>query len=216
MNRNTIVITVLSIIAIFGLLFGVYYATNTPEAPVLVESMKTVNPGDHTKWAKNSKNVLVEYFDLQCPACKAYHDIIKSQIETSPEITGKITFVHRHFPLYQAHPNAQSAAYAAEAAGKQGKFFEMVDAIFAQQQEWSQMSNPSDTFLKIATELELDLPQFKRDLSSQAVKDKVASDAQSGNAVGVSSTPTFYLNGQKLSNINSFEEFKILLSETAK
>jgi protein-disulfide isomerase len=124
--------------------------------------------------------------------------------------------VYRHFPLYNIHSNAQAAAYTAEAAGKQGKFFEMVDLLFAGQDEWSKKGNPEPYFLDLATKLKLDLAQYKEDVTSPEVKAKVTADAASGNEAGVSSTPSFYLDGQKLDTVKSFDEFMTLLEETGK
>ena len=86
------------------------------------------------------KNILVEYSDLECPACQNAHNIIKS-IEASGsadfEITKKVTFVYRHFPLFQIHTKVNVAAYASEAAAKQGKFWEMTDILFKNQKTWA-------------------------------------------------------------------------------
>lgn len=215
MMNNKVIIALTSIVVIFGFLYGVYAFTNKPVQTDFPEITK-ISSTDHVKWAKNSKNVLVEYSDLQCPACKSFHEIIQKDIETDKTITENISFVYRHFPLDNIHPYARDAAYAAEAAGKQNKFFEMSDKLFANQEVWSKQANHNATFIQYAKELKLDVDKFQKDMDSKEVKERVQNDFISGNNAQVDSTPTFYLNGKKLTNISSFEEFKKLLQDTAK
>jgi len=212
MNKNTIIISVISILGIFLLLFGVYKLISQPVQTDFSQAKK-LKANDHIKWSPERKNILVEYSDLQCPSCKGAHDFLKT-IEASGsadfEITNKVTFVFRHFPLYQIHDKAYTAAYAAEASGIQGKFWEMVDMLFTNQQTWSTNNNPKDLFLKYAKELQLDVEQFKKDSDSTAVKNRVSEDLREAEQMGVNSTPTFFLNGQKV-DVNSYEEFKTKL-----
>lgn len=215
MNKNTIIITIISVIVIFGFLIGVYILTNSSSSSgTISKEAQTVTLADHVKWSPEKKNILVEYSDLQCPACKAFHDMIKNQIEASGSanvgITKKVTFIYRHFPLDQ-HPFSHDAAYAAEAAGKQGKFYEMSNLLFANQETWSKSVNPKENFVKYAQQLSLNVDQFKKDSDSQEVKNKVNQDYQSGIQAGVNSTPSFYLNGKKLDNVASFSDFIQLL-----
>ncbi|OGK17540.1 hypothetical protein A2774_00965 [Candidatus Roizmanbacteria bacterium RIFCSPHIGHO2_01_FULL_39_12c] len=203
-----IVIAALSIIAVFAFLLIAYNLTNTPSAPAFPEVSK-IKSSDQIKWATDSANVLVEYSDLQCPACQSFQQFIQKEIESSGsanrDVTNKITFVYRHFPLVQ-HQHAQNAAYAAEAAGKQGKFFEFIDIAFIKQKDWAESSKAIEIFESYAKELGLDLEKFRIDRDSQEVKNKVQADLLSGEQAGVNSTPTFYLNGKKLGPINSFDQ----------
>lgn len=216
---NKIIIGVASVLATIGFLFLVYQITNKPTVSSFPDVSK-ISVNDHIKWSPEKKNILVEYSDLQCPACKAFHNLIKAMEGNSSgsspsaefKIGQKVTFVYRHFPLAQ-HENADEAAYAAEAAGKQGKFYEMTDKLFETQDDWSKDSDPKKKFVTYAGELKLDLDQFKKDMESKAVKDKVKADLNSGTKFQVLATPTFYLNGEKLDNIRSFEEFSKLLEE---
>ncbi len=217
MNKNTIIISIVSVLAIFGFLGLVYFATNKPAQPQVYAQVNTLAPDDHITWSKAKKNLLVEYSDLQCPACRAYHDVIKEQIESDKSITDKITLVYRHFPLTSLHVFAKDAAYSAEAAGKQGKFFEMANLMFDTQDEWENSKNSHDVqeyFFGLAKELKLNLDTYQADVKSDAVKQRVQRDIDSGNAVNVQATPTFFLNGEKLDNIRSFDDFKKLLQNT--
>jgi len=201
------------IILTFILLFGAYYLTSKPQQTTFPQ-LAEVKSDDHIKWASESAHILIEYSDFQCPACGSYSGLIES-LDADEEFVSKvktnIAFVYRHFPLDNAHPNARVAAYAAEAAGSQDKFFEMHDLLFANQSEWSESTNPEEMFKEYATELELDLEQFEIDSKSSEVKDRVQSDYRSGLDVDVPGTPTFYLDGNKLQNPNSAEDFKELL-----
>lgn len=155
---------------------------------------------------KNAKTTLVEYSDYECPACALFYPVVKQIVDQNPD---KLVFVYRNFPLPQ-HQNALSAAYAAEAAGKQGKFWEMHDLLFTNQNTWASQSSTTarDTFIGYATQLGLNIDQFQKDMDSQAVKDKVETDYQSGVKSGVGATPTFYLNGSKMAPPTSLNGFQ--------
>lgn len=210
MNKNTIIISVVSVIGTFLLLFGVYKLINQPVQTDFPQT-KQIKEDDHLKWRidKDSKNFLIEYSDLQCPSCKGAHDFLKIiEASNSPDfiITKKVTFVFRYFPLYQIHSNANIAAYAAEAAGIQNKFWEMSDLLFDNQTSWSNSSNPQKEYFDgYARKLGLDLAKFQKDITSNEVKNRVARDLTEGGQVGVDSTPTFFLNGQKV-DVNSYQE----------
>ncbi len=187
-------------LALFLILFLVYKSL-TPQPPEKQQEYLKVKNTDHTTWAKKGKATLIEYSDLQCPACKSFHEIFKKIEATNsayPEITKNIKFVYRHFPLTSIHKNALKAAFAAEAAGEQGKFFEMVDLLFDTQKQWSNLSNPTSHFIDLAKKLNLNIEKFEKDLNSEKVKQKVYSDMQSGEKLRVFATPTFFLNGKRL------------------
>jgi len=208
MNKNTIIISVISVLGTFLLLYGVYKLINQPVITDFPQT-KQLKTSDHIKWSHKKKNILVEYSDFQCPSCKSAHDFLKT-VEASGsadfDITKKITFVYRYFPLYQIHDKANISAHVAEAAGIQGKFWEMSDLLFDNQQSWSTSNDPqNEFFLKYATELKLNIDQFKNDLNSAVVKDRVNFDLKEAEQIGVDSTPTFFLNGQKV-DVSSYQE----------
>lgn len=213
MNKNTIIISIVSVLGTFLLLFGVYKLINQPVQTDFPQT-KQLKADDHIKWSGLKKNLLIEYSDLQCPSCKNVHDILKT-IEASGSadfsITKKVTFVYRYLPLYQIHDKAYLSAYAAEAAAKQGKFWEMTDLLFDNQQIWEKSNDPQqEYFLNYAKELKLDVDQFKKDSDSLVVKNRIAEDLNSAEQMGINSTPTFFLNGQKV-DVNSFDELKQVL-----
>lgn len=196
------------IILIGGVVLMAYIATKPAVLPTqaLVESHAT------HEWftgPENAKVTLVEYSDFQCPACAAYYPLVK---QLSQEYTSKIKVVYRYFPLRRIHRNADVAAYSAEAAGLQGKFWEMHDILFEKQTEWENSNSVSDLVFNYAKILSLNLERFKTDMNAQATKDKVEADLQSGIQSQVQGTPTFFLNGQQIQNPKSYEEFKTLIN----
>ncbi len=206
MNLKNILIAAGSIITIFVFLFFIYKLTNSPIKTEFPE-INIVKTQDHKKWNLQSKNIIVEYSDYVCPACNSLHSFLNELEKTA---TPNAQLVFRHFPLYQIHPESSNAAYAAEAAFIQGKFWEMSDLIFDNQAEWNKLTQPESYFINLAKKLSLDLDKFKKDMASQAVKDRVQSDLSEGEKIGINSTPSLFLNGKKV-EVNSNEELKKLL-----
>lgn len=160
--------------------------------------------GDWVRGSSEAKVVVVEYSDFQCPACAAYEPVIDRMLE---ELGQDVALVYRHFPLTSIHPNAMLAAQAAEAAGRQGKFWEMHDKLFLQQTVWSEAQDPTDLFIEYAAGVGVNQDTFRVDLNSDEVKAAVAEDLNSGQQLGVQATPTFYVNGKKMPNVRSYNEF---------
>lgn len=159
----------------------------------------------------DSSVVLVEYADFQCPACGSYHPILKQLKEVYGD---RVSFVFRHFPLTQIHRQAELAGIAAEAAGLQGKFWEMHDMLFENQREWSNNSDAEEIFIDYARELSLDTNKFKSDLDVRELRNKVRDQASGGTRSGVRGTPSFFLNGDKINNPRNFDDFSRLLDAT--
>ncbi|KKQ37902.1 MAG: DSBA oxidoreductase [Candidatus Roizmanbacteria bacterium GW2011_GWA2_37_7] len=197
----------------FAFLLGAYYLTSKPKNTFFPQLTK-VQKDDHVKWATESANILVEYSDFQCPACSKYTGLLKSlekDEEFANQVESKVAFVYRHFPLDRIHPYARVAAQAAEAAGIQGKFFEMHDLLFTRQKVWSESDKPEELFKEYANELGLNVEKFEADITSSEISDQIQKDYRSGLEVEVAGTPTFYLNGYKLSPPTSAENFKEIL-----
>lgn len=147
---------------------------------------------------------LVEFGDYQCPACGLYHPLIKQLLI---DFKGKINFIFRNFPLSQ-HANAKISSYAVEAAGLQGKYWEMHNKVYETQNDWSASTDAKSIFVKYAEDLGLNPEKFLADIDSSLVKDKVTNDYNDGVAVGIDATPTFYLNGNKMDLFSNYEELK--------
>ena len=146
-----------------------------------------VNSNDHHQGNVNGKITLVEFGDFECPHCRRAHPIVKRLLE---ERGKELHFVFRNFPLQEIHPHAYASATAAEAAGKQSRFWEMHDLIFENQDKLD-----INYLLTLAESLGLDFAQFTKDLKSEAVQSKIETDFESGIRSGVNGTPTFFLNG---------------------
>ncbi len=212
MKRNTVILTVVSLIVLFGFLYLVYSLTNKPVQTSFPQINK-LKSDDHISWSLSKQHLLIEYGDFQCPACGAFHPILQSfEASGSPNlnISKRIAFVFRHYPLVTVHQNALSAAYASEAASDQGKFWEMHNLLFENQKDWSTLQNPTDYFITLADKLKLNTAQFKKDLDSTQIKKRVEEDRSSGDQAQVSSTPTFFLDGKKL-DIQTLDQFTQLL-----
>jgi protein-disulfide isomerase len=186
---------------------GVNYSAGRATAQPLAAEWLRGNP--------QSKVVVVEYSDFQCPACRAYEPLLAQVVSLYAD---KVAFVYRQYPLYQIHPNADLGARASEAAGAQGKFWEMHNVLFAKQSEWSVQPNAETFVLSYAKDLGVDVGKFKTDLSAETTKQAVADDYARGTASGVNGTPSFVINGVRLTNNpRSLDEFKAVLdAELAK
>lgn len=163
-----------------------------------------ITPEDHVLGPENAKVTIVEFADFQCPACAAYFPIIE---KLHQEFPNDLRIVYRYFPLTTIHLQALNSAYAAEAAGMQGKFWEMHSSLFSSQSAWEKTVGKSP-FEKYATELGLDINKFKDDIGSSVVKNRVKKDLDYAIELGLNGTPSFYLNGKKIMNPGAYESFK--------
>ena len=142
---------------------------------------------------------LTEYADFQCPACAGFYPII-SQVKEA--FQDQVRFEFKHFPLVQIHPNATAAHRAAQAAGNQDKFWEMHDRLFEQQQSWSQTNSPADVFQEYARDLGLDMEQYNAEVGTSETLAVINADIAIARDKGVSSTPTFYIDGEQIEDLN--------------
>jgi protein-disulfide isomerase len=148
-----------------------------------------VGKNDHVLGPADAPVTCVEYGDYQCPACGAAHPMVKIILK---RLSGDLRFVFRHMPLSELHPYAELAAEAAEAAGAQGKFWEMHDALFEHQEELGPV-----LVTALAKRLHLDTFRFEEDLISRRFRDHVKRDFIGGVRSGVNGTPTFFINGER-------------------
>ncbi len=173
--------------------------------------------GDRVFGNKDSDIVFIEYGDFQCnPGCRVFHENF-SPIMKDDAYTSKVKFIFRNFPISQIHPHAMAAAAAAEAAGQQGKYWEMWDTLFNNQAKWSSANaKERGTFFEnYAKEIGLDIDKYREDIVSDAVAQKIRFDRALGTASKVTGTPTTFLNGEvvKGDDIASTEAIKALLDK---
>lgn len=193
---------------------AIFYLLNRPTmqqavmSDVVNSALPAVTETDYS-WGPNSAKVtLVEYGDFQCPACGHYYPMVK---QLKNEYKDTVRIIYRNFPLTMAHANAQLAAQAAYAAGKQDKFWEMHDLLFENQEEWGESPEAATFIERYAQQLGLDVETFKKDAVSSEAAKLVNTQAEGGSNAGVQGTPTFFLNGKQLTNPASYEEFKKLV-----
>ncbi|MCB9803032.1 DsbA family protein [Candidatus Nomurabacteria bacterium] len=205
MKNNNLLFWLISLVVLALLAWGmISLATNNQGEETTLFDETQIQANDHVQGSESAQNILIEYSDFQCPACGAYYPMLKT---LSEELADQVKLIYRHFPLESLHPNAKIAALASEAAGQQGKFWEMYDKLFENQTDWSNEQNPIEKFTQYAAEIGLDPEQFKNDLDSEPVKDKVKQDQGFANSLRLNSTPTFFLNGEKI-RFNSYNQLK--------
>ncbi len=156
-----------------------------------------VSERDHVLGPATAPVTLVEYGDYECPFCGAAHPIFK---QVQQVMGDDLRFAYRHFPLSQIHPHAYQAAEAAEAAGAQGRFWEMHDLLFANQDRLGLRD-----LIGYAGALDLDLERFVTDLRGHAYAGRLREDFLSGVRSGVNGTPTFFVNGMRHDGGYDFE-----------
>lgn len=168
----------------------------------------SIQKNDWVKGNPEADIVVMEYSDFQCPYCQVYGKI---STRLADEFSQDIAVVFRHFPLHTIHPNAEVAAQATEAAGLQDKFWEMHDLVFTNQELWINHQIPEEIFATFAELLELDIEQFKIDINSDTVKNKINNQIKESTILDIQGTPTFFINGQKIKNPNSYDEFRNII-----
>src|SRR4051812_48719815 len=175
----------LKTLGIKSLFAALCYATSVCAAPSeSIRASSAIGPANAP--------VLIEFFsDLQCPMCARYEPIVKT---LRTEFGDKTRMVLRHFPVSE-HQYALPAAWAAEAAGNQGKFWEMVEALYKTQWMWAKAPAPRTFFRDQAKQLGLDLDKFEKDMDSDEVHDRISADRMHAQKYGVKTVPSVVING---------------------
>jgi protein-disulfide isomerase len=194
MKNPWVIIGVITIVLFGGAFWFSSTAAEKNNEGVFIQANVTGN--------EDAAVTLTEYSDLQCPACASFEPAIETVLT---EFGDRIRFEYKHFPL-PIHSFALQAAVAAEAAGMQGKFFEYKDLMFENQQTWSATATPVPFFVGYAEELDLDIDQFRRHMNSSELRDKVQAEMAEGRELGITGTPTFFLNGERMT-IETFQDF---------
>lgn len=205
-NKIAAIVVAVSVAIIAALIFigqtgGEDPAVASPDAST---PAKLVRDNSHRlSVAIDNKVTLVEFLDFECEACRAAYPFIEDLRE---KYAGKVTFVVRYFPI-PSHQNAFNAAMAVEAAAQQDKFEPMYKRMYQTQAQWGEkQESKASLFRSFAKNLGLDLNKYDIDVASTATKDRITLDQQDGAALGVSGTPTFFLNGKKVTATTT-EEF---------
>jgi len=182
----------------------VWFRWQRPQ-PTVTNSPTTetaVDPG-HVRGEANAPVTLEEFGDFQCPPCgRLYPDLKKIEADYGP----RLRVVFRNFPLMQMHKHALEAAHAAEAASLQGKFWEMHDMLYENQQQWSEAENVRPIFLQYARTIGLNVETFDRDMDSTQVSRSIINDLRRGETLQVKATPTVIVNGREVLYTATFSD----------
>jgi len=208
MNKTGWIIFSVAVVLILGGLVAWTRITNPPidvtgveNNSVVAASSQNGNIADHTTGSDTNKILLVEYGDYQCPSCAGASPNLNTLIDEYEEVT----FIFRNFPLTSIHPNARAASAVAEAAGLQGKFWEMHDMLYEKQSDWNSLDPKQrvTVFNGYATTLGLNVDKFEEDVASKSVNQKISFDLALGKSVDVSATPAFFLDGKEVDETTS-------------
>lgn len=194
MSKRFLLIMAALIVVFLGVII---YSKNSEKS---AENGANGQGSNHVVGAGTAGVTLVEFGDFECSACRSYYPIVKQLEEKYGD---KLKFQFRHFPLVQTHKNAMIAHRAAEAAGRQDNFWQMHDLLYERQTAWGQSSNAIAIMEDYAAELGLNIDQFKSDFASESVNDTISADTKAGQALGVNSTPSFFINGKKVDPLPS-------------
>jgi len=157
-----------------------------------------------------AKTILVEFGDFQCGACAAARQPVANVMKNHGN---ELLLVFKNFPMESVHRNSMAAAQAAEAAGKQFKYWEMHEQLFVHQREWAEVPDPQTFFLTYARQVGLDLERFRQDLWDGTIREKIYRDILEGQVAAVRSVPTFFLNGSLMPRAQSEAQFEEIIAD---
>lgn len=195
-----------TIVLILGIWVLLISTTSSPQSETSSFKIPPATTNDIATGPSDAKVAVIEYADFQCPACAAYAPITKQLRE---KFKGKVNFVSRFFPLPQ-HKQGMISSQAGYAAHLQGKFWEMEKLLYDNQTVWSQSTDPVKIFNEYALTLNLDLNKFNTDLNAESTKQYIREQANEGAKAGISSTPSFFINGNYV-RAKDYAEFKQLI-----
>lgn len=207
MRKETIIMVAVFIVIFGGL--GFLITRNNKVATTPAPKEQLIRPNSHSTVSSDAKVNIVEFGDFQCPACAAAFPIIEQLLALYKD-NPQVNFVSRNFPLPQ-HQYALITAEAAEAAGAQGKYWEMYRLIYANQDTWVNSADPMSILVGYAVQLKLDVNRFKSEVTANKYSDIIEQDKQDGLALGINSTPTFFINGVRAEGVRNFDEFKAMV-----
>jgi protein-disulfide isomerase len=193
MKWVTLGIVAVIVVGLLGFIIYNSIQKNAEKQRLANTALNISNTGYYRGATASAQVTLTEFGDLQCPACKANEPFMRQALADFPN-TLRLQF--KQFPLTTVHRNAMAAAKAAEAAGAQGKFWELHDLLYERQEVWGESSNPTDTFIGYARELGLDTDRFQEDMNDPKTEKKIQAEMNEGINLGVNATPTLYVNGK--------------------
>jgi protein-disulfide isomerase len=182
-------------------------------AAALLRGKPSVTTEGWTKGNPAAKTILIEFGDFQCGSCGANVPRIEKVMKKH---SNDLRLIFKHFPLDSNHKNALIAAQAAEAAGRQFKFWEMYSQLFTHQIEWYNVPDPLTFFYKYAEAIQLDVNRFRQDIWALDLQEKIFRDKFEGQQLGVSSVPAFFLDGKLMPPAQNDDHFESMIAEAIK
>lgn len=220
-NGENMPFIIIGIVTLFLMGLGIFLLTADAPEPLTKEEKNKilVRDNSNTFGNKDAEVVLVDFSDFQCPHCAEFQPEL---VKLKEEFKDNVLFVYRHYPLNignpAAFPNGPLASDAAEAARAQDKFWEMHDVLFSKQLEWSELSTAKayEKFISYATEVGVtDLEKFEKEMREKKYRTKIEQDYKDGDRLGVTGTPTIFVNGEKQTD-KSFEELSKVINDLLK
>ena len=217
--RNILIVAG-GVVAVAAIAAGVYFGTRAPSSPAPVAAVSTpsksalesVQPGDHVMGDPKAPITVIEYASLTCSHCAHFHTQVLPEIKKKWIDTGKVKLIYRDFPLDQV---AAKAAQIAECAGND-KYFGVVDIIFRGQPQWATAADPLAELARPLRIAGMGENEIKACLANEAMSNAVINDYKAGEAMGVNSTPTLFIDGQLYRGSRSVEELDGVFSKLAK
>lgn len=221
MQKQIKIMVLIGIVVLVAAFIGASYyrdAVQSERQPPADGNSTLVRPDSRALGAADAPVTLVEFYDPECESCREFSPRIKKIMK---DYDGKIRFVARYMPL---HSNSVAAAVVTEAAGEQGKYWEMQELLFRRQAEWSAghgapsagHAPPVALFEKYAAELGLDVAALRNEIAQPRHAAKVERDRKDGLALGIAKTPTFYVNGRILARFSEQDLRSLINEELAK
>lgn len=220
MKKQSIILGALVVVVVAAAFIGAHYYRKSVQSvrqPTTVDST-LVRPDSPTTGAADAPVVIVEFLDPECESCRAFNPTVKKILK---EYDGKVRLVVRYLNF---HPNSALAATVTEAAGEQGKYWQMQELLFQRQSEWgerhgqpasAQAQNVPALFEKYAMELGLDIEKINRAVKENRYAQKFERDKKDGQSLGARQTPTVFVNGRKLARLTE-ADLKSLINEELK
>jgi protein-disulfide isomerase len=214
-NVRIAIWAILAVLVTAGVIWYAMFTANkpAPAASLPAADAQLVREDSHRVTSpETEKAQLVEFLDFECESCRAAEPLVQ---ELKAEYGDRITFVHRYFPL-PGHANSGTAALAVEAAAQQGKYEAMAAKLFETQPQWGEkQDSQAALFRTFAQDLGLNMDKYDQAVAADTTKDRIRKDIADGKALGVTGTPTFFLDGKRLT-LNTEAQFRQLLDDAAR
>jgi protein-disulfide isomerase len=229
MSKEIKILAAIVVVVVIGAVVGAsYYRNSVQSVPVTggastgnsaIPAETLVRPDSPTLGAADAPVTLVEFLDPECESCAAFGPVVKKILK---DFDGKVRLVVRYMPL---HPNSLRAATLTEAAGEQGKYWQMQELLFQRQSQWGERHGAPATatkpdiealFEKYAMELNLDLEKINAAIRENRYQQKLERDLRDGRTLGVRQTPTFFVNGRRLARFSEPDLRALIASELQK